>query len=506
MSDTPRYDPYALPPDAITDPPVSLWQALRKIGPGIILAGSIVGSGELIATTALGAEYGYSFMWLILYSCAIKVFVQIELGRNAISSGKPTLTALNDLPGPKFLFLIGWADKNGQLTGINRLQGGNSGAHWLVWWWFFMLLCTVSQLGGMTGLVGQSLNLGFPNVAQNVANLLEPISSTLAADVRARPELPWAFLTCLSAILLLRSGGYRRVETLTTLLVASVTIITLVCVLALPATHHAPDPVGIAQGLIPRLTAGSFGTALAVFGITGVGASELYSYPYWCLEKGYARYTGLREENSAWLARAQGWMRVLYLDAWFSMMVFTVATVAFYVMGAAVLNPQGLHPQGQKVIEVLSEMYVGPFGKWTQIVFLIGAGLTLFKTLYVSSASHSRLVTDFFRLNGWIELRHAEDRMLWINRLCIFFPVFALVLFLTFKEPKGMVIFGCIAQALTLPIISGATLYLRYRKTDPRLRPMGVTDALLWIAFISITIVASYGVYSKLAELLASPA
>jgi hypothetical protein len=52
------------------------------------------------------------------------------------------------------------------------------------------------------------------------------------------------------------------------------------------------------------------------FGITGVGASELFAYPYWCLEKGYARYTGPRTADPEWAARARGWMRVLYLDAW----------------------------------------------------------------------------------------------------------------------------------------------------------------------------------------------
>ena len=49
----PTTDPYALTPDAIRDPPVSLWAALRQIGPGIILAGSIIGSGELLLTTSL---------------------------------------------------------------------------------------------------------------------------------------------------------------------------------------------------------------------------------------------------------------------------------------------------------------------------------------------------------------------------------------------------------------------------------------------------------------------
>lgn len=479
MSEPSTYDPYAITKDGIVDPPESLWQALRKIGPGIILAGSIVGSGELIATTSLGAKFGYALLWLILYSCVIKVFVQIELGRNAISSGKPTLTVLNELPGLRF------------------------GANWLVWWWFCMLLCTVSQLGGMTGAVGQSLNLGFPAVSATVAQVLDGVLPSWAEAVRAKPEYPWAFLTCFVAIVLLRSGGYRRVETLTTLLVASVTLVTLVCVLALPATDHAPVVSDMLTGLLPTLPAAAMATALGAFGITGVGASELYSYPYWCLEKGYARYTGPWEDSEAWLKRAKGWLRVLYLDAWFSMIVFTVATVAFYVMGAAVLNPQGLDPKGTKVIETLSEMYVGPFGKWTQIVFLIGAGLTLFKTLYVSSASHSRLVTDFFKLNGWIELREPSDRLRWINRLCIFFPVFALVLFMLFGDPRAMVIFGGIAQAFTLPIISGAAIFLRYRRTDPRLAPRMLSDVCLWLALVSISGVAYYGAWVQLSGLFA---
>lgn len=119
---------------------------LRKIGPGIILAGSIVGSGELLLTTSLGANHGFAFLWLILFSCVIKVFVQTELGRYAISSGKPTLGAINELPGPRL------------------------GAHWIVWCWLFMMLTTIFQLGAMTGTVGQSLNLAFPNVAVSVAH------------------------------------------------------------------------------------------------------------------------------------------------------------------------------------------------------------------------------------------------------------------------------------------------------------------------------------------------
>ncbi|MBI3462879.1 MAG: Nramp family divalent metal transporter, partial [Planctomycetes bacterium] len=173
MSDAISYDPYAMSSSAIQDPPKSLWSALRKIGPGIILAGSIVGSGELVLTTALGANYGFVFLWLVLFSCVIKVFVQIELGRYAISSGKPTLGALNEFPGPRFR------------------------AHWLVWWWFGMLLATVFQLGAMVGGVGQALNLAFPQVSAWLADNVEGLGGVgypLAADFRSRPEHPWAAL------------------------------------------------------------------------------------------------------------------------------------------------------------------------------------------------------------------------------------------------------------------------------------------------------------------------
>ncbi|MEJ7594777.1 MAG: hypothetical protein WKF77_24895, partial [Planctomycetaceae bacterium] len=99
----------------------------------IILAGTIVGSGELLLTTSLGAKHGFVFLLLILFSCVIKVFIQVEPGRYVISSDKATLGAINELSGPR------------------------PGAHWIAWWWLIMMISTVFQLGAMTGTVGQAL-------------------------------------------------------------------------------------------------------------------------------------------------------------------------------------------------------------------------------------------------------------------------------------------------------------------------------------------------------------
>ena len=111
-------DLYALPPAAIKEPPHKLTAAFKQIGPGLILAASIVGTGELINTTSLGAKAGFSLLWLILLSCVIKVFAQVELGRYAITHGKTTIDAFDSLPGPRL------------------------GVSWLCWLWLVMMLTT----------------------------------------------------------------------------------------------------------------------------------------------------------------------------------------------------------------------------------------------------------------------------------------------------------------------------------------------------------------------------
>lgn len=478
--DVSSFDPYALPPEDVCDPPATTWAALRKIGPGIVLAGTIVGSGELILTTGLGADYGFVFLWLILFSCVIKVFVQIELGRYAISSGKPTLGALNDLPG--------------------RTRWG----HPLVWWWFLMMFCTVFQLGAMTGGVGQALTLAFPSVSSQTAAVLAGVAPGLGDLVTNRPEFPWAVIVCFVTAALIYGGSYRRIEWLTTVIVVGVTLITVTAASCLGWTDYPIRGDELAEGLKFGIPAGAVGGALAVFGITGVGATELFYYPYWCLEKGYARFAGRAEPTEDWERRARGWIKVMHLDAWVSMIVFTVSTVSFYAMGAAVLNPQGLHPEGKDLILTLSKMYVGPFGAWTQFLFLVGAGAVLFKTHYLSCAANSRLTTDFLALTGFASVPSADRRAALIKRFCLLFPATALVLYVAVRDPALMVKIGGIAQAVTLPMIALAALYFRFFKVDPRLRPWPITDLLLLIAATSIVVVAAYAVPDQFKQLIAA--
>jgi Mn2+/Fe2+ NRAMP family transporter len=483
----PDHDLYALPPDAVREPPQSLGRALLQIGPGLILAASIVGTGELINTTSLGAEAGFGLLWLILLSCVIKVFVQVELGRYAITHGRTTLEAFDSLPGPRL------------------------GASWICWLWLIMMLTTQAQIAAMEGTVGQAAHMAFPGASRAMADGAGRVVAGWGPYLASHQEHIWAGLTTLAAILLLLSGGYRRLERITTVLVAAVTLFTVASVLILQFTDFRITASNLVDGFKPVVpTAAVLALAFSAFGITGVGASELVAYPYWCIEKGYARYAGARSDKPDWADRARGWIRVMQLDAWVSMVVFTVATVAFYFLGAAVLHPQKLNPKGPEMIPTLSRMYLQPLDgtalawlrPFTRVGFLLGAWAVLFKTLYVATAANSRLTADFLhRVGVWQPASPAaRDRM--VKLFCIVYPAAALALYYAFREPQGLIKAGGIAQALMLPFIAGATIYLRRRDADPRVGPSLLSDLLTWVAFLAISAVAIYSTFNQLKDLL----
>jgi Mn2+/Fe2+ NRAMP family transporter len=470
----PPDDPYVLGDGAVVDPPTRLSKALTQIGPGLILAGAIVGTGELIATTNLGATVGFTLLWLVILSCFIKVFVQAELGRYAISSGETTMMSFRRLPGP------------GAIVG---------------WWWVIMMLITQLQLGAMTGGVGQAFHMALPGVSPAIARALGS-----PAWLVARPEIPWAALTAAVTIVLLARGSYRMVEWGTTTMVVAFTLVTIGCVALLPVSGH-PIPWGeVGRGLGFSLPRESIAYALAMFGITGVGAAELVAYPYWCIEKGYACKTGRRDESAAWLGRAKGWLRVMRLDCWVSCGIYTVATLAFYFLGAAVLHGGGgkaLPGTVGGMLDVLSRMYVPVMGSRVAIWFMvIGVFAVLYSTLFAATGANSRVLADFLKVNGFVSFDRPGDRKRLVRLFCIIFPIIDLALFLWVGNPLKMVIIGGVAQALTLPMLGAAAIYLRYRRTDQRLAPGKAWDLFLWVSLAGLILAAGVGVWDQWKKLM----
>jgi hypothetical protein len=339
-----------------------------------------------------------------------------------------------------------------------------------------LLLVLVNlQQGAMLGGVAMVLNIVLPQFS----------------------VITWAAIMAGVTIVLLLSGRYGLLEKLSTAMVAGFTLSTLICVSLLFKTPYQFSANELWEGLRFHLPQGGAAIAVAVFGITGIGATELIYYPYWCIEKGYARSVGAYQNTSAWYERAQGWIRTMNWDALLSMVIYTILTIAFYVLGAAVLHSQNLLPEGMEMIRVLSQMYTEVLGIGAFYIFLAGAFFTLFSTLFVSIAANAMLFTDCFRLLGVARLHNYADRLRWIRRLITVLPIFQFVLFLSFQLPLWMVIIGGTAQTLMLPAIAFGTLYLRYFSLDKKLLPSRGLDLLLWISCLAIAVVAAYGLISK---------
>ncbi|WP_199590040.1 Nramp family divalent metal transporter [Bremerella cremea] len=559
--------------DLTVEPPTRFLSMLTHLGPGLIVAGSIVGSGELIATTKTGAEAGFSLLWLIILGCVIKVFVQVEFGRYTITSGKTALDGLNEIPGPAVRFRS-W----GQPRSIN----------WLMVYWLLMTLASLAQLGGIVGAVGQAMQICVPltehgrqynafakaqaeiQIQETLARLardrddqpalaqakdklkaleaaqsetsaqylalrrsiqadqvlmgettdkdqLKHLKQQIASSQSVMQELKqsvvsiddklWAGIIAVVTAGLLYLGRYHFIQHFSTILVASFTLVTIGNLFALQfspdwAVSGSEVLLGLSFSLPGNTVSGvnPVVTALATFGIIGVGASELITYPYWCIERGYARFTGPRSESESWARRASGWMKVMQLDAWGSMVVYTFATIAFYLLGAAILGRAGMNPESTELIRTLSVMYEPVFGTIAPTLFLFGAFAVLYSTFFVANAGHARVDADGVRLFGLIP---PSDKSLH-NTVTVFnvaFPLLCFVVYAIIPEPAKLVLLSGVMQAIMLPMLSFAALFYRYRRIDHRLMPGLLWDVGLWISSFGMLIAGGYLFYAKLPEL-----
>jgi Mn2+/Fe2+ NRAMP family transporter len=420
-------------------------ETASHLGPGLIISAAIVGSGELIVTPKVGAASGFSLLWFVIFACIVKVFVQIELARLAIVERVTTLEALNSIPGPRF-----------------RVS-------WIVWFWLFMYFGLVFQVAGLIGgcvLVFQSMGI-------NIS--------------------PHALLVAITAsgALLLVSGRYKPVEVGATLMVAMFTLSTIVAMVALQWTPYRVSASQIAEGLRFTLPP-SFTVAFAAFGVTGVGASELVYYPYWCLEKGYARHVGASDGSAGWYTRLAGWLRVLHIDASLSLLIYTGATIAFYLLGAAVLHGQGMQVTDRELIETLRQMYyqtLGTVGAW---MFLVGAFAVLYSTFFVATASNARLFADAAQLFGVTRYADDDARLRMVRAGCVALPIASGTVYFLFPQPVVLVLIGALGQALMLPFLGFAAVYFHHRRLAGVITSSLAWTMCLWIAALSMMLAGGY--------------
>lgn len=436
------------PDSGILEPPETLFGSLRYLGPGLILSAAIVGSGELIATTTLGMNAGFALLWVILLGCLAKVTVQLEFGKYCIVHGTTTYQSWND-------------------TGKTKIAG----LHWTV---CIGLLFMLVQFFGQGGVLGGSVQVGMYYLP-------------------ALTKTGWVFLLAILLGSLVYHGKYAPVEIAATVMNGIFVVLILGCLFMVQQTDSAITFSELQSGFNPLHFPPEYaGYALAAFGITGVAAGEVAMYPFWCIEKGYAKWTGPKDGSDAWVRRAKGWIRVMTLDALLSMVVYTITTCAFYLLGASILLPylDQFEPDDPLFITKLSVIFTDVMGNDAQIIFMVCAFAVLFSTIFANTAGFSRLWTEFFGLAKWINLSDKTQRARSIAVMAFVFPLLCGIAFLAIPDPWFLVTVMGINNALFLIVVAYKAVIFRYGHTDKNLQPSIFYDIAFWISFLSIGFMA----------------
>jgi len=403
----------------VRDAPRGLGGLLRNIGPGVVVSGSVVGSGELLVTTRMGAEVGFVFLWGVIVASVVKFFIQMELGRQCILHNTTTIQIL---------------DRVGGL----RLRNTS----WAAW------LCSIGYFAVMPALIG---------ILGAVAGLMITIFPAVSYEV-------WAVVAFVVLSLLLYRGLYQDLEKMVTGLVATFSLIVIGSVLVLQGTDYSISGSELASGFGFEMPAGGAFVALAVMGSVGATAVELFMYPYWVREKGYPDFVGPQQDTAEWQRRYRGWMRVLTTDALVCTGIAVVITAAYYLLGASILKELNVLPQGMKVVEDVSLIFTESIGGWAYFLFMFGGFCTLFSTLLVFTASSGRIGVDFLHQVKVPSLDSEEVRRKLLRILQIVIPFLWLIGTMVWSStPLELVLIGANANNLLLIPLAYGVLHLAMR-------------------------------------------
>ena len=87
----------------------SILELLKRIGPGIILAGVVIGPGNITTSAMLGSNYGYSMIWLVIPIAFMGITFMLTTYRLSMLTGMPVIHAIRHYYGKGAAVIVGMA-------------------------------------------------------------------------------------------------------------------------------------------------------------------------------------------------------------------------------------------------------------------------------------------------------------------------------------------------------------------------------------------------------------
>jgi Mn2+/Fe2+ NRAMP family transporter len=209
----------------------------RLVGPGIVVAATGVGAGDLASTLVAGSSFGYALLWAAIVGCVVKIALAEATGRWHLAS-ESTIFA-------------GWAS--------------------LGWWTTVYFAPYVVIWGFVYGAAAMS------STALPLAAMFPQLSFNA-----------WAVISGVVGLALVLLGRYDFFEKIIAALVA-VMFVTVVSA----AVLAVPDVPEALAGLVPTIPEGGVFYTLGLVGGVG-GTITMAAYGYWLHAKGWHDRSWLR--------------------------------------------------------------------------------------------------------------------------------------------------------------------------------------------------------------------
>ena len=396
---------------------------IGTVGPGIIVLGASIGSGEFLLGPAAFVQYGLTLLWVTGVAAFLQTVFNTELMRYTLATGETIFTGyMRTRPHPTF------------------------------WAWVYSLL--------------YFLQVGWPGWAGAAAGAIYFVFfGTLAGPDAANTVYfisVGTFLVC-AMILLIGRRIERTLEILNWILVVFILggFFVLALFLVAPATWFATaagfigfDPQTVSFSFMPEgvdfFLIGAFAAYSGAGGIINVSLSS------WARDKGYgmARVAGyipsavggqrvnlvhsgfIFTPNPESMRRWRGWWRIVRVDQWGIYFIGAILGMALPALLYVTFIPAGSDIRGLGVAAALADALRVKGAFLSIFVAFLGAWI-LFKTQLDILDAMTRGVTDIL-WTGSKRLRAAKD----VDVRVVYYSVLAVV-----------VVWGIIAMRLTQPII-----------------------------------------------------
>ena len=412
---------------------MKLSSLLKSYGPGIAVAATGVGAGDLVAASVAGAKFGTVILWSAVFGAFVKFALNEGVARWQLATGTTVIEA--------------WFAKFPRIVSYYFLV-------YLILWSFIVAAALISACG----LAGHAV---FPQLS----------------------VLEWGVIHSVLGAALVYIGRYKLFERLMEIFTALMFVTVLYCAVMLK-----PDLSSILPSLlVPELPEGSAKFVLSVMG--GVGGSvTLLSYGYWMREKKWQgkEYHGhaQRDLGVAYTLSGVFGVAMMVIAAGVNPTVLTGDTMALEVAESIgeTLGPTG---KWMFLLGFWGAVFTSLFGVWQSVPYFFADCVSSLKQRPEAQSEGSQVNNA-----QSVDNSSTGDSRLTINdslpyKAFLLFLTFPPMLLLLFGKPVWVIVVYSVVGALFMPFLAGTFLYMN-NKSDwvQELKNRWLMNALLILSLV----------------------